>query len=324
MRRLGRWLRPLPGLVVLAALAWWVGPGAFVAAFRLVDARAGAAALAIGALTTWLSAGRWCLVARRLGLPLRLPEAASDYYRATFLNATLPVGVLGDADRAIRHGRRTGEFGRAVRAVVLERVGGQVVLVAAAVVAVAVVPSAVVAGANGLAVGLAVSGGLVVGAVAVVGFAARRWPRARSALADVRRVWARDTWPPVLLLSAGALVGHLSLFVVAARTAGASAPVADLLPLLVLALLAMGLPVSVGGFGPREAFTAVAFGAAGWGAASGLTVAVTYGVLALVASLPGAVVLVVGFCAGRPAQRSAPAPEPAGAGWVDQQRTVVA
>jgi hypothetical protein len=54
----------------------------------------------------------------------------------------------------------------------------------------------------------------------------------------------------------------------------------------------MGLPVNVGGWGPREAVSALAFGAAGLGASQGLTAAVVYGILTLVASLPGVAVLI--------------------------------
>jgi len=64
-----------------------------------------------------------------------------------------------------------------------------------------------------------------------------------------------------------------------------------LLPLILLALLAMGLPVNIGGWGPREAVSAVAFGATGLNAAQGVTAAVVYGLLTLVSSLPGALVL---------------------------------
>ena len=67
---------------------------------------------------------------------------------------------------------------------------------------------------------------------------------------------------------------------------------------MVLALLAMALPLNVGGWGPREGVTAWAFGAAGLGAAQGLTVAVVYGVLAFAASLPGVGVLVGQWSAG--------------------------
>jgi hypothetical protein len=99
------------------------------------------------------------------------------------------------------------------------------------------------------------------------------------------------------------LAGHLGMFVLAARIAGTDASVAVLLPLAVLALLAMGLPLNVGGFGPREGVTAWAFAAMGLGAGAGLATAIVYGVLSFVASLPGAAVLVARWYQGlrRPA-----------------------
>ena len=63
-----------------------------------------------------------------------------------------------------------------------------------------------------------------------------------------------------------------------------------MLPLVLLAMLAMVLP-SVAGWGPREGVTAWVFGAAGLGADQGVTTAVVYGVMVLVAALPGALVL---------------------------------
>ena len=60
------------------------------------------------------------------------------------------------------------------------------------------------------------------------------------------------------------------------------------MPLTLLALLAMALPLNIGGWGPREGVAAWAFGAAGLSAAQGVATAVVYGVLVLVASLPGA------------------------------------
>ena len=95
-----------------------------------------------------------------------------------------------------------------------------------------------------------------------------------------------------VVTSAVAMLGHLATFLVAARTAGATASLARLVPLTLLALLAMGLPANLGGFGPREGVAAWAFGAAGLTATQGVATAVVYGALVLVASLPGAVVLV--------------------------------
>jgi hypothetical protein len=87
------------------------------------------------------------------------------------------------------------------------------------------------------------------------------------------------------------VAGHAATFLIAARSAGVTAPPSELLPLALLVMQAAALP-NVGGWGPREGATAWAFGAAGLGASLGVATAVVYGVMALVASLPGAVVLV--------------------------------
>lgn len=116
------------GVTILALLLWRLGTGVFLDGLRRIDGPALLAALAIGVLTTVFSAWRWQLVARGLRIRLPLGEAVADYYRALFLNAALPGGVLGDVHRAVRHGRSAGDMGRGVRAVVLERVAGQIAL----------------------------------------------------------------------------------------------------------------------------------------------------------------------------------------------------
>jgi hypothetical protein len=88
--------------------------------------------------------------------------------------------------------------------------------------------------------------------------------------------------------------GHVLVFLVAARAAGTDASLAELVPLALLVMLAAAIPLNVAGWGPREGVAAWAFAAAGLGAAEGATVAVLYGVLALVATLPGAVLLARG------------------------------
>lgn len=316
LRRLGALVRGRVGMalgvVILGVLVWRLGTGPLVAGVRGIDGVTVLAALGIGALTTVLSAWRWCLVARGLGIRLPLGRAVADYYRALFLNAALPGGVLGDVHRAVRHGRSTGDVGRGVRAVVLERVAGQVVLVTAGVAVLALWPSAAPAAARGaVAEAVRAPAVLAVGAVVAAGVAvawwrlraapgvSRRRRAARAALAEIRAgVLARGVWPGVVAASVVVPAGFLATFLLAARSSGVTAPAAELLPLMVLALLAMALPLNVGGWGPREGATAWAFGAAGLGAAQGLTVAVVYGVLSLAASLPGLGVLVAQGWAG--------------------------
>jgi uncharacterized membrane protein YbhN (UPF0104 family) len=307
------------GVVILGALLWRLGTGALLDGLRRIDTGTVLAALGIGMATTVLSAWRWQLVAR--GLRIRLPfgPAVADYYRALFLNAALPGGILGDVHRAVRHGQSAGDLRRGVKAVVLERVAGQIALAVFGAAALLVLPSpvrddvraaaplAAQAGAGILAVVLAVRMNRAPG---------RRRTALRTSLGEARQgLLSRQAGPGVALSSAVVLAGHLAMFVVAARVAGSAASVAVLVPLAVLALVAMGLPLNIGGFGPREGVTAWAFGAAGLGAGSGVAVAVVYGVLSFVASLPGAVVLVARWYAGlRGYPRTAPvSPSPSDA-----------
>jgi uncharacterized membrane protein YbhN (UPF0104 family) len=215
----------------------------------------------------------------------------------------LPAGVLGDVHRAVSHGRRAGDLGRGVRAVALERLAGLVVLVLVAAVVLLAQPRLLAAAVGDRAPGWVVGAGVLAALAAVValGWWAVRGARAsrirgalRTGLADARAgLLSNRIWPGVVLLSVAAVAGYLALFVVAARAAGSQAALGELLPVLVLALLAMGLPFSIGGFGPREAVSAVAFGAVGFGATLGLTAAVVYGALSLIACLPGLGVLLL-------------------------------
>ncbi|WP_045311355.1 lysylphosphatidylglycerol synthase transmembrane domain-containing protein [Lentzea aerocolonigenes] len=292
MKRLWPWLRLLLAVAILVAVGMRLGTGAFVDGLRAIDAFSVTAALAIGFATTLLSAGRWVLVARRLGLSLTMRAAVSDYYRALLVNAVLPAGVLGDVHRAVNHGRESGDVGRGVRAVFFERFAGQMVLIGIGLAVLLLHPSpGLDLHLSGTTIGLVLAG-LV--AAAVTGWHITPVRKVLvNTLADGIRLLSFRTWPSVLGLSAATVAGYVAMFVVAARAAGSDATITQLAPVVVLALLIMAIPVNIGGFGPREAFLAVAFGAAGLGASQGFTTGIVYGVLALIAALPGAIPLLL-------------------------------
>ena len=294
-------LRLLAGGAILVAVAWHVGTGPALTALRGLDARSMGAAAAIAVLTTACCAWRWALVARAVGLELRWRTALAAYYRSQFFNLTLPGGILGDLHRGVHHGRVTGDVGRALRAVLLERTAGQAVQLAVTVAAVALLPSPVRPPAT-VAAALLLLVALVLGTSVVLARrrppAGRgRWARTVRAVSGALReaVLARQVWPAVALASAVVVAGHVLTFVIAARVAGSTASTAQLVPLALFVLLAMGVPVSIAGWGPREGAAAWTFAAAGLTAAQGLGTAIAYGVLVLVASLPGGAVALVGW-----------------------------
>jgi uncharacterized membrane protein YbhN (UPF0104 family) len=269
------------GAAILVVLLARVGAGPFLDGVRMAGAWNLAAAVAITALTTTCCAWRWRVVAGGLGLDLPLRPAVAAYYRSQFLNATLPGGVLGDAHRAVRHGRDIGHLGLGLRSVVWERCLGQSVQIVLTVAVLLALPSpmrptAVAVAAVGLVVGLAV-------------VLVRRIPR------DLRRILRTSRARRSIGLASGAAAaGHTAIFLVAVESTGVTVSTARMLPVALFVLLAAAVPTNVAGWGPREGAAAWAFGSIGLTAAQGVTASVLYGVLALVATLPGAVVLIAG------------------------------
>jgi glycosyltransferase 2 family protein len=291
------WARLLGSALTVAVLVWRLGAGPFLNGFRMVDGAALAAAAGLGVLTTVCYAWRWKIVAGGLGVDLSLPAAVAAYYRSMFLNATLPGGIVGDVHRGASHGREVHDLGRALRSVAWERFAGQLVQVLLTVMVLLVLPSPVQAfmPLAAIAVVVAVSG-VVLLARARPDATRSGWARLLSGAAgDIRDgLLAGRAWVGIAVLSALGVGGHVATFLIAAQTAGVSAPLSQMLPIAWLVMAAMMLP-SVGGWGPREGVTAWAFAAAGFGAQHGVATAVVFGVMVLVASVPGAAVLVVAW-----------------------------
>jgi uncharacterized membrane protein YbhN (UPF0104 family) len=294
-RSLRAWAGVVGSALILAVLVWRLGTGPFLAGLRSVNGGTLAAGAAITALTTVCYAWRWKIVARGLGVDLSLRAAVPAYYRALFLNVTLPGGVLGDVHRGVSHGRDVSDVGRGLRSVAWERFAGQLVQILLAVVVLLALPSPVRSFMPVVAIAVLLALlGIVLVARARPDGARSAWARLLGGAAgDIRDgLLSRRAWPGIALASLLATAGHAAMFLIAARAAGTTAPASQMLPIALIVMVATVLP-SIAGWGPREGVAAWVFGAAGLGAQQGVATAVVYGVMVLVASLPGAAVLVV-------------------------------
>jgi uncharacterized membrane protein YbhN (UPF0104 family) len=284
-------LRVAAGVAVLWFLARQVGAAPFGDGLRAVTWQAVVVSATLAALTSACCAWRWRVVARALGVDIGLLAAIGAYYRSLFLNSVLPGGVLGDVHRAVTHGRRAGDVVLGLRAVAWERLWGQVIQAVVTAVVLLTQPSPVRAA---LPYVLAVVAG-VAGCAALVVMRTARHGRpllaraARTVSADLRSgLLASDVWPRLTLASVLVVAGHTVTFVIAARVAGCTAPLGELVALLMVVQTASVIPLSIGGWGLREGAAAWVFAAAGLGAAAGVTVATLYAVLMLIAVTPGA------------------------------------
>jgi len=245
--------------------------------------------LAISVLQVGVLAWRWRYTAGRLGIDLPLRKALGEYYLGILLNQVLPGGVTGDVSRAWRHARSDAPTGPAVRAVILERASAQVVMTLAAVASVLVLPWASGAYRMAAAVATAVLLGLVVSVLA-------RRPASDSDLgrfrADTRRaLFARQALAAQLTSAVLVVASYVVVFVIAGRAVGIETPLAILLPLVAPVLMTMLVPVTVAGWGIREAAATALWGLAGLTPEDGAAISVAYGLLVLVSSAPGLVVL---------------------------------
>ena len=283
------WARAAVGIGILGAIVAVAGAEPFLRGIASVSPPAIAAALLLAAVATAAAAWRWRVLAGRLGLRLGWRDSVTAYYRSQFLNTVLPGGVVGDVERAITHGRSLDRVAQAARAVVAERTAGQAVqLVLAVVVVVSIGFSAYAPAMALLLVSLAVVAALAAAAM-LSGQIRRAVARELGILREAFR-----TVPTVLAVVAASVVvvtAHVVTFVVACAAAGVAASPQQMTLAAIAAVLASSIPLGIGGWGPREGAAAWAFGAAGLGAAAGITAATAYGILVMIALAPGALVI---------------------------------
>lgn len=295
----GALLQVAGGGLVLVVLVGRLGSKPFQAGLQAVSVPAVLATCGLMALATLAAAWRWRVVASALGMQVSLSAAVGAYYRSQLLNSVLPGGVLGDGHRAVAHGHRVGGVARAVRAVVWERMAGQVVQAGMTAVALLVLPSPVrpvasyvfVGASAAVLVGVAVRGCRAVGGRRHAPSVRRgRLARLTQAVSsELRyRVLAPKVWPQLLITSVVVVAAHTTMLLMAARLVDVHASTGGLVGLLLLIQTATAIPLSVGGWGPREGMAAWAFAAAGMGVATGVSVTTLYAVLALMALAPGA------------------------------------
>lgn len=298
LARRSPWLRRMVvSIALLGAVALWVEPQAIVAEVQRFSAEWVVLALAISTLQIMLCAWRWQFTAGLIDVPLRFAYALREYYLALLVNQLLPGGVLGDAGRAHRHATQAQSRGRAWRAVIIERASGQVAVVMLTLTALLFSPLWHAALGESVITAVGLSAFAVLAALIASGLLLRqrfshgltRLPSWCQALArDVRRGLLRHgVWPQQLLSSLVIVLSYGLVMVCAARAIGVELPSLQVLALTPVLLLAMLIPFSVAGWGLREGAAAGVWALVGLPPAQGVAVSLAYGVLVLLASLPG-------------------------------------
>ena len=288
-------LRGLLGGALLVAVIALADPARVLAQLRQAHVGWLLAGLAAAVASNVVSALRWRALARWLGADVSVRDASRWYFQAIGLNALLPGAVLGgDVYRAVVL-RRAGQDTLASSwSVVLDRVSGLWMLCAIGGIGAALYADVLApwlrlpAGVFTLLMLAGTALWLMLPWVlpALLRYGGVRWLaplRAAAERPDFNRQmgWQALASAAVQVLSAAALAGGglaLGVQLPLAAWAFAIAPV----------FLMAALPVSVGGWGTREAATVAALAPFGVAAAAAVGVGVIYGLYALVQGAMGA------------------------------------
>lgn len=248
-------------------------------------------------MQTFFAAFRWRIVASQLGISIDAKSAIGEYYLSQIANQSLPGGFIGDLGRVIRSRSQAG-WVRSAQAVIIERMAGQASLFILFFISLGlnlVFP-------NGLTLPswlLLVAGLVLIGLIVLIASLAAVIKFNESSLAESLSGLFRLTYKTLLDknirwkqigLSFGAVTMNILGFVFAAWAVGSQISISTGFVLVPLILLAMLIPLTVGGWGIREAAAAALFPIAGLATSEGLAASIAFGLIFLFASLPGALV----------------------------------
>ncbi len=301
-RKLRLALRVAALVILLTLLFRLLDSRATISALRQADLGIALIGVALVQGQVILSALRWKFTAGRLDLPLSMGRATREYYVAVFLNQTLPGGVAGDAVRTYRNRAEDANGDRdwrsSLRSVVLERTAGQIAFFVIAAIGLVTWPLLLPSSApDGVEALVTLPLILFAALAAVIVFAASRGPRRiRAALSDlgpdIRRTFVTGgAWLVQGLLSLAVVASYIAVFALAGAALGIAVPFVAWFTIIPMVLLAMLIPVTIGGWGLREGAAAALFPLVGIDASMALAMAILYGLVNLAGSLPGLAIL---------------------------------
>jgi uncharacterized membrane protein YbhN (UPF0104 family) len=272
-----------------------------------------AVAIAVTFFQIFVGVLRWREVSAECGAPLGAMQAMRYNVIGAFFNQTLPSSIGGDAVRLWLVARGGAGWRAATYSIFVDRAIG---LIALAVVIVASLPWSynLIGDPHGRSALLFVDFAALTGGVGFLILGRLPWPwlkrwwgthhlHACSVIAN-RVIFSREHGPKIAVLSA--LVHVLAVVIAWCVVQSIAAPVmfGQIFQLVPPVMLITMLPISIAGWGVREATMGLAFGYAGLMTNEGINVSLLFGAVSFIVGAFGGLVWI--FSAEKAAQGSAP------------------
>jgi uncharacterized membrane protein YbhN (UPF0104 family) len=276
-----------------------------------------ALAVAITFLQIFIGVLRWRIVSAECGAPLPLRQAMRYNVIGTFFNQTLPSSIGGDAVRLWLVARSGAGWRAATYSIFVDRAIG---LIALAIIIVASLPWSyhLLADAYGRSALALIDFAALAGGAGFLVIGILPWPWLRqwwvthhihacSVIAN-RVIFKRQNEPTIAILSL--LVHFLAVVIAWCVVQSIAAPVAFEQTFLLIppVMLITMLPISIAGWGVREATMGLAFGYAGLMTNEGINISLLYGAVSFFVGAIGGLVWI--FSAEKAAKGAEPIEAP--------------
>lgn len=257
-------------------------------------------------LITGLSGLSWCYVIGAMGHSVAYQWAWCTCWTAMFFSQGLPSTMGGDAVRMLKARQAGLSLGVSIGSVIVDRLFAFVALLITA--AIGWLSAVTMAGAFSGSPLMWVPPVLIVcgaGALIIVMFLDRltsallprsvgQWSfvqKVGGVSAILRGIVASPIWAPRVIIPAiGTHMVRVGVVFFIARMMGLDISFYDCLAIVPLALLAAMIPVTVAGWGLREASFVAAFGVIGISAVDAFSLSVLFGLTIVACSLPGGLI----------------------------------
>jgi len=270
-------------------------------------------AIAVTFLQIFVGVLRWRVVGAACGAPLPTRQAMRFNLIGTFFNQTLPSSIGGDAVRLWLVARAGAGWRAATYSIFVDRAVG---LIALAIVVVASLPWSyrLIGDPYGRSALLLVDLAALAGGAGFLLLGVLPWPWLRHwwgthhlhacAVIANRVIFNKRTGPRIVVLSL--LVHVLAVVIAWCVVQSIAAPVAfgQIFQLIPPVMLITMLPISIAGWGVREATMGLAFGYAGLVTNEGINISLLYGAVSFIVGAFGGLVWI--FSAEKAAQGAAP------------------
>jgi uncharacterized membrane protein YbhN (UPF0104 family) len=272
-----------------------------------------ALAIAVVFLQIFAGAVRWREISAECGAPLKAMQAMRFNMIGAFFNQTLPSSIGGDAVRLWLVARGGAGWRAATYSVFVERAIG---LVALAIIIVATLPWSyrLIEDPHGRSALLLIDLAALAGGFVFLVAGRLRWPWLKrwwgthhlyncSVIAN-RVILSRKHGPKLAILSLSVHVLAVVMAWCVVQSITAPVSFGQMFQLVPPVMLITMMPISIAGWGVREATMGLAFGYAGLAANEGVNVSLLFGAVYFIVGAFGGLVWI--FSAEKAAQGSAP------------------